>query len=89
MSTEDQRYSIDNQIAGIGEYSAKHGFTIIQTYEDSGKSGLVLKHRHGLVKLLRDVLSGKVAFKAILVYDISRWGRFQDAATVSVSGDWL
>ena len=77
-STEDQRYSIDNQIAGIGEYAAKHGFTIIQTYEDSGKSGLVLKHRHGLVKLLRDVLSGKVAFKAILVYDISRWGRFQD-----------
>jgi len=78
MSTEDQRYSIDNQIAGIGEYAAKHGFTIIQTYEDSGKSGLVLKHRHGLVKLLREVLSGRVAFKAILVYDISRWGRFQD-----------
>jgi DNA invertase Pin-like site-specific DNA recombinase len=77
-STEDQRYSIDNQVAGIGEYAAKHGFTIIRTYEDSGKSGLVLKHRHGLVKLLRDVLSGKVAFKAILVYDISRWGRFQD-----------
>lgn len=42
ISTEDQRYSVDNQIAGIGEYAAKHGFTIIRTYEDSGKSGLVL-----------------------------------------------
>ena len=79
MSTEDQRYSIDNQISGIGEYAAKHGFTIVQTYADSGKSGLVLKHRKALVKLLRDVLNGNIDYKAILVYDISRWGRFQDA----------
>ena len=79
MSTEDQRYSIDNQIAGITDYAAEHGFKIVQNYEDSGKSGLVLKHRDGLVKLLRDVLSGSISYKAILVYDISRWGRFQDA----------
>jgi DNA invertase Pin-like site-specific DNA recombinase len=79
MSTEDQRYSIDNQTLGIGDYAAKHGFTIVQTYADSGKSGLVLKHRKALVKLLRDVRSGNVAYRAILVYDISRWGRFQDA----------
>jgi DNA invertase Pin-like site-specific DNA recombinase len=79
MSTDDQQYSIDNQKAGICEYAARHGFNVVQTYEDSGKSGLVLNHRAGLLKLLQDVLSGKVSYKAILVYDISRWGRFQDA----------
>jgi DNA invertase Pin-like site-specific DNA recombinase len=79
MSTDDQRYSMVNQITGIRDYAVKHSFNVVQTYEDSGKSGLVLKHRQALVKLLRDVLSGDVPYKAILVYDISRWGRFQDA----------
>jgi DNA invertase Pin-like site-specific DNA recombinase len=29
--------------------------------------------------LLQEVIRGRAAFKAILVYDISRWGRFQDS----------
>ena len=29
--------------------------------------------------MLLDVESGSAGFKAILVYDVSRWGRFQDA----------
>jgi len=33
----------------------------------------------GLRELLKDVESGKAAFSAVLVYDVSRWGRFQDA----------
>jgi DNA invertase Pin-like site-specific DNA recombinase len=78
MSTEDQLYSIDNQKAGIRDYAGQHGFNIVQTYEDAGKSGLLLNHREGLRSLLQDVLNGDVAYKAILVYDISRWGRFQD-----------
>ena len=32
----------------------------------------------GLQQLLHDVTSYSVAFGAILVYDVSRWGRFQD-----------
>src|SRR6185295_17135826 len=32
-----------------------------------------------LKQLLDDVQSGKADFQAILVYDISRWGRFQDS----------
>lgn len=28
---------------------------------------------------MRDVTSGSADFEAILVYDVSRWGRFQDA----------
>jgi DNA invertase Pin-like site-specific DNA recombinase len=38
-----------------------------------------LKRRSGLLQLLHDVTSGNAAFKAILVYDVSRWGRFQDS----------
>ena len=44
----------------------------------AGKSGLVLKNRGGLRKLIQDVLSGSATFRLILVYDVSRWGRFQD-----------
>lgn len=54
-----------------------NNFTVTHTYRDSGKSGLVLKKRQGLCKLLNDVIQGNSPYKAILVYDVSRWGRFQ------------
>lgn len=79
MSTELQQYSLDNQSATIARYADEHGFEIVKTYADAAKSGLVLKHRAGLRGLLNDVMNGGAAFKAILVYDVSRWGRFQDA----------
>src|SRR6266567_1551964 len=40
--------------------------------------GLVLRLRGGLRQLLQDVVAGTAPYKAILVYDVSRWGRFQD-----------
>ncbi len=79
MSTEHQEYSFDNQRAAIGDYAANAGFIVTHTYGDAGKSGLDLKRRDGLRQLLNDVMGGKQTYKAILVYDISRWGRFQDA----------
>jgi DNA invertase Pin-like site-specific DNA recombinase len=78
MSTEHQQYSLENQAAAILRYAEPRGFTVIRTYSDAAKSGLVLKHRPGLRQLLQDVVAGAAAFRAILVYDISRWGRFQD-----------
>ncbi len=78
MSTEHQHYSLQSQAAAIKQYADTHGFLIVESYEDPGKSGLMLKHRKGLARLLHDVVSGGQSFKAILVYDISRWGRFQD-----------
>ena len=51
---------------------------VVRTYEDSGKSGLTLTNRSGLQQLLADVLSPEVRFKAVVVLDVSRWGRFQD-----------
>src|SRR5947199_5964691 len=78
MSTEHQQYSLENQSAAIQRYANSHGFWIVQTYSDAAKSGLVLRRRSGLQKLLQDVVSGHSAYKAVLVYDVSRWGRFQD-----------
>ena len=79
MSTDHQNYSTLNQKAAIAEYAARRGFEIIWTYADEGKSGLRLEGREALLDLLEDVQTRRAQYKAILVYDISRWGRFQDA----------
>jgi DNA invertase Pin-like site-specific DNA recombinase len=79
MSTEHQQYSTENQASKIREYAARRGVEIIRTYADAGKSGLRIDGREALQRLLRDVESGANEFQMILVYDVSRWGRFQDA----------
>ena len=38
---------------------------------------------HGLQRLIDDVLNGGVDFKAVIVFDVSRWGRFQDSDEVA------
>ncbi|MFZ1140239.1 MAG: recombinase family protein [Candidatus Sulfotelmatobacter sp.] len=78
MSTEHQQYSLENQSTAIQKYAESNGLEVIQTYSDAAKSGVVLRHRAGLRQLLRDVVGGSAPYKAILVYDVSRWGRFQD-----------
>ncbi len=79
MSTEHQQYSTENQARIIREYASHRGFKIIRTYADEGRSGLRLDGRNALKQLIADVESGAADFEAILVYDVSRWGRFQDA----------
>ena len=37
-----------------------------------------INRRPGLIELIKDVQSGNADFDHILVYDVSRWGRFQD-----------
>lgn len=78
MSTEHQKYSIENQTAAISEYATKHGIEIVTEYVDDGKTGVTISGRVGLQRLLRDVETGKPDFNMILVLDITRWGRFQD-----------
>jgi DNA invertase Pin-like site-specific DNA recombinase len=78
MSTEHQQYSLENQSLAIQKYAELHGFEIVQTYSDAAKSGVVLKYRSGLRQLLQDVVSAVPPYRVILVYDVSRWGRFQD-----------
>jgi len=78
MSTEHQQYSIENQADAISRYAREHNMEIVRTYIDSGKSGLTIHHRPGLRQLIADVEGGSPGYAAILVYDVSRWGRFQD-----------
>lgn len=78
MSTEHQQYSTDNQAEAIARYAAKRGYEIVRTYADEGKSGLNIAGRAALQQLLSDIEGGMADFEAVLVYDVSRWGRFQD-----------
>jgi len=77
MSTEHQRYSLENQSTAIQKYAESNDFKVVRTYSDAAKSGIALKQRAGLRQLLQDVV-GAPPYRAILVYDVSRWGRFQD-----------
>jgi DNA invertase Pin-like site-specific DNA recombinase len=79
MSTEHQKYSLENQSAANHAYAAIGGMEIVRTYSDGGKSGLTFDGREGIQRLIADVGSGSADFSAILVYDVSRWGRSQDA----------
>jgi DNA invertase Pin-like site-specific DNA recombinase len=79
MSTEHQQYSTANQDDIIQEYAKKRNFEIVRTYADEGKSGLNVAGRRSLQALIADAQSGSADYDVILVYDVSRWGRFQDA----------
>ncbi len=79
MSTEHQQYSTHNQQDKIEAYARSRNIEIVQIYADEGKSGLRIDGRAALQRLISDVETGKANFNVILVYDVSRWGRFQDA----------
>lgn len=79
MSTEHQQYSTENQLDRVKEYAARRGMEIVRVFADEGKSGLSMKGRDSLRRMIAEVEAGKTEFKAILAYDVSRWGRFQDA----------
>ncbi|MBD2811811.1 recombinase family protein [Xenorhabdus sp. Vera] len=78
MSTEHQKYSIENQSAYIQRYAEQHNMVIIRTYDDSGKSGVTLSGRNAFKRLIADVTNHNIELTAILVYDVSRFGRFPD-----------
>ena len=79
MSTDHQKYSTENQADAIREYAAHRKIDIVKIYTDSGKSGLKLSGRDALQSLIDDVQSGSTEYNMILVLDVTRWGRFQDA----------
>ncbi|MCW1994819.1 recombinase family protein [Bradyrhizobium diazoefficiens] len=78
MSTDYQQYSIENQAAVIATYAQLHQLSIVRTYRDQGESGLKIENRQALTELIDDVRSGQADFTHLLVFDVSRWGRFQD-----------
>jgi DNA invertase Pin-like site-specific DNA recombinase len=79
MSTDHQKYSTQNQAEVIAAYAARRHLSIVRTYADEGRSGLRLDGRDALQGLIEDARCGRADFGFILVYDVSRWGRFQDA----------
>ena len=78
MSTEHQEYSTANQMAAIERYAAENDMEIVATYSDEARSGLRLENRPGMRKMLDDAKREESGFDTILVYDITRWGRFQN-----------
>jgi DNA invertase Pin-like site-specific DNA recombinase len=77
-SSEHQKYSTANQSLINEAYAATHGMVIVRSYTDRGRSGLDFERRDAWKQLIEDAEKGKAEFEAILVYDVSRWGRFQD-----------
>lgn len=78
MPTEHQQYSTQNQVQTIREYVERRGIRIVKTYSDDAKSGLIISGRTALQQMIADVESGEAELSVILVYDVTRWGRFQD-----------
>jgi Resolvase, N terminal domain len=78
MSTEHQQYSPQNQTDVVQQYAASHNMDIVREYSDHGRSGLNIAGRDGLNQLMSDVEAKRTDFTSLLVYDVSRWGRFQD-----------
>jgi len=76
MSTDHQQYSTANQRDAIQRFADANGIAIVRSFIDEGKSGMVIKRRYALQDLLRTVESGEAEFSTIIVYDVTRWGRF-------------
>src|SRR5439155_21476795 len=61
------------------EYAQRRGMTIIKVYSDEGKSGLNIQCRDSQALMSQDVQAFGTHISFILTYDVSLWGRFQDA----------
>lgn len=78
MSSDRQELSIGTQLAALHAYAEAHHMEVVRVYEDAAKSGLQISNREGMKRLLREVMDAPRPFDLVLVYDVSRWGRFQD-----------
>jgi DNA invertase Pin-like site-specific DNA recombinase len=78
MSTDTQDLSPEIQAEAIRNYALQNEIAVVRTYLDAGKSGLTLAKRPAMKRLLADVTDPHCPFSMVLVYDVSRWGRFQD-----------
>ncbi|WP_281848670.1 recombinase family protein [Dyella sp. GSA-30] len=78
MSTDKQDTSVANQQTAIAAYASAHHMVVAQSYVDEGLSGLDLEGRPALQRLLDHAQMHCTGCTAILVLDVSRWGRFQN-----------
>lgn len=78
MSSDVQDLSPAIQRQAISDYAQSNDIRLIATYVDEGRSGLAVKNRPAMKQLLKDVAEDGCPFSMVLVYDVSRWGRFED-----------
>jgi DNA invertase Pin-like site-specific DNA recombinase len=69
-----QAHSLEIQEEILRAYADREGHTVVKVYHDSA-SGRSTQHRDGFNELIEAVRGG-APFEAILVRDVSRWGRF-------------
>ncbi len=69
---------MSNQADAVLAYAQANGMQIVRTYQDGGKSGVRAENRLAWLQIFEDIETGRAGFKALLVYDISRFGRFQN-----------
>ncbi len=77
-STDMQEASIPDQKKSIEEYASKNSLEIIRWFDDEGRSGRNAEERPAFMSMIDYVRSSPNNFKYVLVYDCSRWGRFEN-----------
>jgi DNA invertase Pin-like site-specific DNA recombinase len=83
MSTDRQDKSIAEQRAEIERYAAAKGYDLLDWYEDHGISGDKTELREAFKRMIGDANRGD--YKAILVWDQDRFGRFDSME----AGHWI
>lgn len=78
MSTDHQKYSTANQLDTIRKYAEANHLDLLEIFSDDGRSGVQLKGRDETIRLFEIIQNRKAYFKHLLVYDVSRWGRYQN-----------
>ncbi|MBI1972476.1 recombinase family protein [Candidatus Woesearchaeota archaeon] len=75
-SAEDkQEFSIPVQREEVQKFAKKHNIRIIKEFQDAGKTGLNA-NRPGFLALFQ--YTKEQRFDYVLLFDVTRWGRFQD-----------
>ncbi len=77
-ATQLEGDALRRQLEAVIRYARDRGMQIVRVYCDECGSGLRRGGRCGLRQMFRDIESGTGDFDAILLFDPSRWGRFQE-----------
>ena len=83
MSSDRQETSIDEQRVEVVKYAKLHGYQITREYIDEGISGDATEKRKAFQRMIAD--AEKKTFKAVLCWDMDRFGRFDSIE----AGRWI
>lgn len=79
-SSNKSESRLEGQRKAVQACAKKHGFTILHEYKDDGVSGATGSARPEFHCMIADAQDG-AGFKAVLTYDVSRFGRMNDDET--------